>query len=126
MNLKSVLVFVIVFLIAARSSAAQRVEPPDVWRQYADRLPAGAFVKVRLTSGATVKGHVIQVSQDVLRVEPKTRIPVPVRDFRYDDIAWMSRLKDGKSPGTKVVIGVGAVAATILGLFLLAVAAIAD
>ena len=126
MNLKSILVFVLVSLITARTSTAQRVEPPDVWRQYAERLPSGSYVRVRLTSGATVKGHVIQVSPDVLRVEPKTRIPVPVRDLRYDDIAWISTLKEGKSPGTKVVIGVGAVAATILGLFLLAVAAIDD
>jgi hypothetical protein len=127
MNAKSILVLVLVLLVAGRSAAAQqRSEPPDVWRQYAEKLPAGAFVKVTLRTGVTIKGHVVQVSPDMVRVEPKTRIPLAVRDLRFDDIAWMSRLKDGKSPGTKVLIGVGSVAATVMALFILAVASIAD
>ena len=95
-------------LIAVPGAQAQsRFEPPDVWRQFSDRLPAGSYVSVTLKSGATVKGHVIQATPDVLRVRPKKRITVPVQDFSYDEIATMARLKDGMSPGTKVLIGVG-------------------
>ena len=127
MTLKSPIASALVLLITVQSAVAQpRAEPPEVWRQYAERLQSGAFVRVRLKDGTAVKGHVIQVSSDVLRVEPKTRIPVPVRDLRYDDIASMATPKEGKTPGTKVLIGVGVAAVCIFGLFLMALAAIDD
>ncbi len=108
MNPKSLLVCALVILIAVPGARAQsRFEPPDVWRQFSQQLPAGSYVGVTLKSGATVKGHVIQATRDELRMRPKKRIQVPVQDFRYDEIASMTRLKDGMSPGSKVLIGVG-------------------
>ena len=121
MKVKSLLICALVALIAVPSTHAQsRFEPPEVWRQFSERLPAGSYVSVTLKSGPTVRGHVIQVTPDLLRVRPKKRIEVPVQDFRFDEIASMARLKDGMSPGSKVLIGVavgaGAIFAAVLVL----------
>jgi hypothetical protein len=121
MNLKSLLVCVLVVLIAVPGMHAQsRFEPPDVWRQFAERLAAGSYISLTLKNGSTIRGHVIQATPDVLRVRPKKRIEVPVQDFRYDEIASVTRLKEGMSPGSKVLIGVavgaGAIFAALLAL----------
>jgi hypothetical protein len=125
MNLKSFLVCALVVVIAVPGMHAQtRFEPPDVWRQFAERLPAGSYLSVTLKSGPTVKGHVIQVTPDVLRLRPKKRIEVPVQDFRYDEIASMTRLKEGMTPGSKVLIGVAVGAGAIFAAVLVLVASL--
>jgi hypothetical protein len=125
MNLKSFLVCALVVAIAVPGMHAQtRFEPPDVWRQFAERLPAGSYLSVTLKSGPTVKGHVIQVTPDVLRLRPKKRIEVPVHDFRYDEIASMTRLKEGMSPGSKVLIGVAVGAGAIFAAMLVLLASL--
>ena len=119
MNLKSLLVSALVVLIAVPGTHAQtRFEPPDVWRQFAERLPAGSYVSLTLKSGPTVRGHVIQATADMLRVRPKKRIEVAVQDFRYDEIASVTRLKEGMSPGSKVLIGVGVGAGAVFAALL--------
>src|SRR5882672_9977145 len=84
-----------------------RQEPPNPWRAFAERLEPGAVVRVRLKDGREVTGRVIQVTADTLRVEPETRIRVPIRDFRFSDIQSLARGKEGMSPGKQVLIGVG-------------------
>ena len=116
MRLQSSIACVLALFIAVPHVSAQTTEPPDVWRQYSERLAPGALVRVTLKNGQSLKGHVIQVTADRLRVDLKTRIRVPIRDLSYDDIAWMSTLKDGFSPGRKVLIGVGIGAACVFGL----------
>jgi len=125
MHLKSLLVCALVVLIAVPGMHAQsRFEPPDVWRQFAERLPAGSYISLALKNGPIVRGHVIQVTPDVLRVRPKKRIEVPVQDFRYDEIASMTRLKEGMSPGSKVLIGVAIGAGAIFAAVLVLVASL--
>jgi hypothetical protein len=123
MNLKPVVVQLLIGLMAASSmTAQQRQEPPEVWRAYAGKLEAGAFVRVRLKDGVSVKGHFIQATSDAFRVKPKTRIPVAIRDVAFTDIESIERQKEGKSPGTKVLIGVGIGAASFLAFALTAFA----
>jgi hypothetical protein len=125
MKVKALLVCVLVVLIAVPSIDAQsRFEPPDVWRQFAERLPAGSYVSLTLKSGPTVSGHVIQAMPDVVRVRPKKRIEVPVQDFRYDEIASITRQKEGMSPGSKVMIGVAIGAGAIFAGFLVLLASL--
>jgi hypothetical protein len=127
MTMKSVIVHVLVILMAAPSAMAQqRHEPPEVWRAFADKLESGAYVSVRLKNGAKVKGHVIQVAGDVLRVKPKTRIPVAIRDFDFADIASIDRQAEGMSPGAKVLMGVGIGTAAIFGGLLILIATLDD
>ena len=125
MNLKSLLVSALVVLIAVPGTHAQtRFEPPDVWRQFAERLPAGSYISLTLKNGSIVRGHVIQATPDVLRVRPKKRIEVRVQDFRYDEIASVTRLKEGMSPGSKVLIGVAIGAGAIFAGFLVLLASL--
>jgi hypothetical protein len=127
MNLKTLLIWLLAALIAVPGAHAQsRFESPDVWRQFSDRLPAGSYVSVTLKSGGTVKGHVIQATPDVLRMQPKKRITVPVQDFSYDEIATMKRLKDGMSPGAKVLLGVGIGAGALFAAVLVLVSVAMD
>jgi hypothetical protein len=127
MRAKSIVIHLLALLIAAPSaSAGQRREPPDVWRAFAERLDAGAFVSVCLYDGTKVKGHVIEVAGDTLRVKPKTRMPVPIRDLPFANIESIERQKSALSPGAKVLIGIGVGAAAILGGLLLFVAAVYD
>ena len=110
----------IIALTAPLATAAQRREPSEVWRAFAERLEPGAFVRVRLIDHKQVKGHLVMVDGDTLRIKPKTRIPVPIRDLRFTDIESIERQKDGWSPASKVLAGVGVAG----GVVLLTVAAI--
>jgi hypothetical protein len=126
-TLKSVIVHVLVILMAAPSAMAQqRYEPADVWRAFADKLESGAFVSVRLKNGTKVKGHFIQVAGDVLRVRPKTRIPIAIRNVDFDDIESIDRQAEGLSPGAKVLVGIGIGAAAIVGGVLILIATLDD
>jgi len=127
MHLKSIVIHLLVLLMAAPSAmATQRRESPDVWRAFAEKLEAGAFVSVRLQNGAKVKGHLIQVAGDTLRVKPKTRIPVPIRDLPFAEIESIQRQRESLSPGVKVLMGVGIGAAAILGGLLIFLATVYD
>jgi hypothetical protein len=127
MRVKSLVIHLLVLLIAAPPAVAgQRRESPEVWRTFAERLDAGAFVMVRLHDGTTMKGHVIDVAGDALRFKPKTRIPVAIRDLPFADIESIERQKPGLSPGSKVLIGIGVGAGAIFGGLLIFLAAVYD
>lgn len=127
MHIKSIVIHLLVLLMAAPPAMArQRRDLPDVWRGFAERLEVGSFVNVRLLSGEKVKGHLIEVGGDVMRIKPKTRIPVPIRDLPFANIESIERQKEGLSPGVKVLIGIGVGAGAILGGLLLFVAAVYD
>jgi len=57
-------------------------------------------------------------------VRPKKRIEVPVQDFSYDEIASITRLKEGMSPGSKVLVGVAIGAGAIFAGFLVLLASL--
>ena len=83
-----------------------------------------AFVKVRLNGGTTFKGTIVAVKGDTFTVLMRTRIPVPARAVRFDEVSAVERAHEGRSPGSKVLIGAGAVAGGVLliGLAVLAAA----
>ena len=51
---------------------------------------------------------------------------VPIRDLRFDNIALIERQNEGRSPGTKVLIGVGIGTAAVVVTALIAIAALAE
>ena len=116
-------------LIAALSVpsalAKQRYEPPEVWRAFAEKLDAGVLVKVTLKDRTKVKGRFVMIEGDNFRLKPQTRIPVPIRDFRFSDIASIDRQSEGWSAGSKVLTGV-AVAVGAVFLIALGIAASLD
>jgi hypothetical protein len=115
MSMRFAIVWALVAALGVPSARAQ--DQSGLWRSFAERLPAGAFVAVHLENGSTVEGRLVQVTPDTVTVLPKTRLPVPARSLAFADIQSIDARKEGMSPGAKVLIGVGSAAA---GLLLLA------
>jgi hypothetical protein len=49
-----------------------------------------------------------------MTLAPKTRIPVPLRDIPFDDVASIERTKPSINPGAKVVIAAASVVGGVL------------
>lgn len=126
MNLHRIVTCLLVAVLLVPSAlATQRYEPPEVWRAFAGKLDAGVLVKVTLKDHTKVKGRFVMIEGDNFRVKPQTRIPVPIRDFNFSDIASIDRQSEGWSPGSKVLTGV-AVAVGVVFLIGLGIAASLD
>src|SRR5262245_36626997 len=107
MSVQSIVISLLIAFLAAPSAIARhRQDSPELWQAFAQKLEAGAFVRVHLKKGKAIKGYFIPSSDGVFRLKPKTRIPVPVREFQFSDIDSIDRQRDGWSPGAKVLTGV--------------------
>ncbi len=117
-------------LIAALSLAwpggadAQPVPLAAQWQAFAQRLPPGSFVAVRLTDGSRFRGTVVSVTDSGLSVMPRTRIPAGLRTVPFEAVAEIEPQKRPMSAGRKVITGlaVGAGVYTSLVIALLATA----
>jgi len=108
MSIRSIVVGVLVFLIAAPSAIArQPQEGAEVWRAFAGKLDAGSFVRVRLKDHSEIKGHFVQSTADTFRLQPKTRIPGPIRDVRFSDIESIKRQGEGWGLAKKILVTAG-------------------
>jgi|SRR5262245_1133680 len=126
MKIQSLVICMLVVVLAASSViAASPQEPSDVWRAFAGKLNPGSFVRVRLRDGSQVKGHFILSSGDTFQLRPKTRIPVPIRNFQFTDIESIDIQREGWSPGAKVLTGVGVGLGVAGGVVLIFLASIA-
>ena len=105
MTLRSTIIHLLVVLLLTPSVRAQ--ERPDTWHSFAEKLAPGTFVVVHLKDGTNVEGLLIQVADDSLRVLPKTRLPVPVRNLGFSNVQSIDPRKEDMSPGAKVLLGVG-------------------
>jgi hypothetical protein len=104
---------VIVALLAPSHSNAQQTAPHEgeMWRTLVAGLKPATLVSVQLKDGARFKGTVLRVDDDLFAVKPLTRIPVPAREVRFEDVAALRPEKPSMSPGKKVLLGVGVGAA---------------
>jgi len=121
MKLQSAVIYALVAALLTSQAAAQA--PPDsadMWRTFAQRLDAGSLVGVTTRDGKFVEGYLIQVTDDAVRVSPRTRIRVPLREIAFTDVDKIDRRRDKWSPGAKVLLGVGIGAGAALLLFLAA------
>jgi hypothetical protein len=118
MKPRTALIYVLSLLMFAPSACAQ--DRSDDWHAFAEKLAAGTFVRVNLNNGRSIEGRLIQVTPEAVRILPKTRMPVPAQDVGFSSIQSIDSPKEGRSPGAKVLIGVGIVAAGV-GVAMLAV-----
>lgn len=103
------------------------VQAPEIPRSYAQELPVGRQVEVRLKSGERFKGTYMGVEGDAIRVQPSTRVPVPPRVILLADLSVLRLDQSGaSSPARAILIGVASGAATFFGLILFSIAAWAD
>ena len=102
------LVFAIV--VGTSSLVSTQQTAPDeaqMWRSVVSNLEAATLVSVRMKDGSRIKGTVLRVGDETFAFKPHTRIPVPARELRFDDVATIERTKTSMSPGKKVLLGVG-------------------
>lgn len=99
-------------LTAAAQPPQTAPNEPELWRTMLERLDAGAMVAVQLKNGSRTRGTVLRVSDDSFSFKPHTRIPVPVREVAFADVATIERQKHSMSPAQKVLLGSGIGAAS--------------
>ena len=100
-------------IVVAVSQTAAAQTPPDVWRNFAERLEVGAELNVRLSDGQRFRASLVGVRPDAVLLQPKTRVPVPVQAVPYEQINRLERARNGIGAGKAVAIGV----ATGVGAF---------
>ena len=106
----------VLVLVAVISSVLHAQDRTDLWRRYAANLPPHTLVVVVLKNGKSIRGHLVEVTDDRVVMLRKTRLPVPLSEFALDDVDSIEPQKHTMSPGAKVLVGVGS---TMGVLFLL-------
>jgi hypothetical protein len=114
--------------IVASPVAPQAGAVPDVWRQYAQQLRVGSTVRVRTASGERLTATLLVTGNESISVSPKTRVPEPIREIRFDTIQQLEVVttKQGSSVARAVAVGAGVGAGVFFGLLLFALAAWGD
>ena len=110
---RHLLIFVLLLFLVVPAAGAQA--PPDVWKTFASRIDVGVQLNVRLRNGQKFRATLIDAREDVLLLQPKTRVPVPVQPVSYDAIVSLEQVKGGGNGAKAAAIGV---AAGVGGFFL--------
>jgi hypothetical protein len=122
---RPIVVFVLWLALLAPGVVGAQV-PVDVWRTFAERMEVGVVLNVRLRSGQKFRATLIDARDDVVLLQPKTRIPVPVQPVPYGEIASLERAKGGIGAGKAVGIGVASGVGAFFGVLMLLFAAWGD
>lgn len=111
----------------AAPAFAQRTVDEEAWRAFAARLEPNALVKITLAEGRSLRGHVVRVDERALRVNPRTRVAVPLREIGYGEIVAIERQKEPRwNPAVKVLLGVGITVGALYGMAIAALASACD
>lgn len=122
---RNILVIVVLLVLAAPIGVDAQVQP-DVWRTFASRIDVGVQLNVRLRNGQRFRATLIDAREDVLLLQPKTRVPVPVQPVAYDAILSLEQVKGGVGAGKAVAIGVATGVGAFFGTMLMILAAVSD
>lgn len=114
----------LITIISLHSVTAQTTT--EVWRSFVERIDVGAELNVRLNDGQRFRATLVSAQHDVVLLQPKTRIPVPVQAVSYESILRIEPRKAGHGVGKAVAIGVATGVATFFGVMALVVAAVGD
>lgn len=114
----------LIALVSLQTIMAQTTT--DVWRSFAERIPVGTELNVRLNGGQRFRATLVSTQHDVVLLQPKTRIPVPVQAVSYDSILRIEPRTAGHGVGKAVAIGVATGVGTFFGVMALLVAAVGD
>ena len=116
-NVRQLLVFVLLIALVVPSGAGAQA-PVDVWKTFAGRIDVGTELNVRLRNGQKFRATLLDAGEDVLLLQPKTRIPVPAQPVAYEAIVSLERAKRGIGAGKAVAIGVATGVGAFFGIFL--------
>ena len=110
-------------LVAAEAQASQVDAAPDVWRQYAQKLPVGSVLRIRTASGERFTATLLVVGDESITVSPRTRVPEPTREIRFDAIRRLDvTTQQGTNLARAIAIGAAVGAGVFFGLLTIAVA----
>ncbi len=115
---------VLIAVLSAQGVTAQA--PPDIWRDFAQRVHVGTELSVQLSDGRRVRAMLVGVRDNAVLLQPKTRIPVPVQAVPYEAIVRMEPRKAGHSVGKAAAIGVATGVGTFFGIMAVLFAAVGD
>jgi hypothetical protein len=107
-------------MILTSSVAASAAAPPDgtpnanMWRAYADRIPVGSTLSIRMTSGERLTAVLFVVDDTAITVKPKTRVPEPARRIPFAEVDDLRLRPNRVSIGKYVGIGAAVGAAVFL------------
>jgi hypothetical protein len=109
------------FLLAAclmmpRSADAQT--QGEVWRAFAQTMPVGTELTVKLRSGQRFRATLIAARDADALLQPRTRVPVPVQPVPYDTIVLLEKHENTSGAGKAAAIGVAAGAGAFLAMLL--------
>ena len=122
---RHLLIAVVMFVLVAPIDLRAQAQP-DVWKTFASRIDVGVQLNVRLRNGQRFRATLIEARDDMLYLQPKTRVPVPVQPIAYDTIVSLEQVKGGVGAGKAVAIGVATGVGAFFGTMLLILAAVGD
>lgn len=125
------LAFVLVALLASPlplRAGQETVTGPDVWRAFAQNLDVGHTVTVRLRNGQRFKATLLQVSDEAMTLQPKTRVPVPPQRVPFAEVEAMDVQKGNGGIGAAkaLAIGIASGVGTFLGMLAILFATVGD
>ena len=114
-------------LLANLPLHAQPVIGRDIWHAFVEKLEPGKTLKVRLKNGQRFKATLLQVSDDAMTVQPKTRATVAPQRVPYAQIETLEiDHARGIGIGKAVAVGAGVAAGAWLALMAMAFAVWGD
>jgi hypothetical protein len=94
MRAQSAVIYALVASLLISPAVAQTPQDAaDMWRSFAQKLNAGALVSVRTHDGKYVEGHLIQVTNDAVRIN-QDEDSSPGSQIAFTDIDKIDRRRD--------------------------------
>ena len=98
-------------------AAVRQPDAPELWQQYAARLPLGSGVRVATIDGDHFNATLLIVDAGGVTVKPDTRLPEPPRHVPFDRLGQLELRDNSSSPGNRAAaVGIGI--ATGFGVFM--------
>jgi hypothetical protein len=108
----TLIVFMAAYSVTAQTSS-------EIWRSFAEQVEVGTELTVRMNDGHQFRATLVGTRDDAMLVQPKTRIPVPIQEVRYEEVTRIERSKPGMGAGKAVAIGVATGVGTFFGILAL-------
>jgi hypothetical protein len=99
---------------------------PDVLAEYVQRLPAGSAIRIHRVSGGTLRGTLMKATEQMMVVQPRTRVPEPPVEIAYKDVVSVTPEQQGNNIGKVIGIGIAVGAGAWLGVMLILAALYGD
>jgi hypothetical protein len=124
--MRTIRIVTTVILVAITAVGGSAQAPADTWRAVAEDVGLGSEVNVRLSDGRRVRATLVGVRDDVVLLQPRTRVPVPVQPVSYSEIVSLERRGKGIGTGKAVAIGVATGVGALFGMMAIMVALVGD